>query len=384
MIIYRIFNKINGKSYICQSLFDFNKRYKGSKWWKYTHNIILKNSIEKYGVDNFEFEILHDDVKDLSELNKLEELYAKKFNSYRPNGYNIRGCGDNKFVDDELKDKLSKFRIGTDYRPSNKKSSIYKGVYWKESKKSWLCRFQNSKIKKDKYTNSEIEAAEMYDKVSLYLIGRNCYLNFEDKRDEYLSSNLEDFYYNTFLKVKTKRKDGYFKDDSELLSQVEPLVWKMSVPEIAKKLNTTPRKISWCIKKNNLNHPGKNYWQNKGKNESFKHLKLYEEFDEVIKWWADILDLFQEYIDDNRMRKVGILTPISDMSIFDYKFIPKSNEVEIIVNSNVPNIKNYISRLKKFGYDTQYEENIKPKIPCINKDYQFTKIIIKRNNLLEN
>lgn len=34
MIIYRIFNKINGKSYIGQSIFKFNKRYKGSDWLK--------------------------------------------------------------------------------------------------------------------------------------------------------------------------------------------------------------------------------------------------------------------------------------------------------------------------------------------------------------
>lgn len=29
MIIYRIFNKINGKSYIGQSVVSFNKRYRG-------------------------------------------------------------------------------------------------------------------------------------------------------------------------------------------------------------------------------------------------------------------------------------------------------------------------------------------------------------------
>jgi hypothetical protein len=34
MIIYRIFNKINGKSYIGQSIFKFNKRYKGGDWLK--------------------------------------------------------------------------------------------------------------------------------------------------------------------------------------------------------------------------------------------------------------------------------------------------------------------------------------------------------------
>jgi len=38
-----------------------------------------------------------------------------------------------------------------------------------------------------------IEAAEMYDKVALYLIGKHCFINFEEKREEYLKSDLEDF-----------------------------------------------------------------------------------------------------------------------------------------------------------------------------------------------
>jgi hypothetical protein len=52
MIIYRIFNKINGKSYIGQSVVSFNKRYKGGDWLKYTHNQILKNSVNKYGLED--------------------------------------------------------------------------------------------------------------------------------------------------------------------------------------------------------------------------------------------------------------------------------------------------------------------------------------------
>jgi len=261
MIIYRIFNKINGKSYIGQSVLSFNKRYKGSDWLKYTHNVILKNSVNKHGIDNFDFEIIEDNVKDINELNRLEIKYAEKYNSYRPNGYNIRGCGDNKFVDDELKKHLSTFRIGTDYKPGNKKSSKYKGVYWRDSKKSWMCRFENNLLSKSKYTNSEIEAAEMYDKVALYLIGKYCFINFEEKRQEYLNSDLEYFYKNVFLNRKDNKKDGYFKDDSLLLELIRPLIWKMSIPNIAKELNITPRMVSWCIKKNNLEKPGKNYWQ---------------------------------------------------------------------------------------------------------------------------
>jgi len=251
VIIYRIFNKINKKSYIGQSVNDFNSRYKGSKWWKYTHNEILLNSIEKHGLENFDFEILVQDISTIDELNRLESSYAEKFDSYRPNGYNIRGCGDNKFVDGKLKVHLSKFRLGKNYTPKNKKRSIYKGVSWKESKKSWLCRFSNSRLTKDKYCSSEIEAAEMYDKVCLYLIGPDSFLNFDHKRSEYLMLDLQDFYENRFLKTKKKRTDGYFKDQTELKQQIITIL-NLSISEIAKRLGVTKSKVNWCIKKYKL------------------------------------------------------------------------------------------------------------------------------------
>jgi hypothetical protein len=251
MIIYRIFNKINGKSYIGQSVNSFGKRYKGNKWWKYTHNEILKNSIMKNGKEQFDFEILEDGVSTIEELNKLELYYAEKFNSYRPFGYNIRGCGDNKFVDESLKEHLSSFRIGKDYKPKNKNVSKYKGVYWRESKKSWMCRFDNKIIKKTKYCSSEIEAAEIFDKVCLYLIGKDCFINFEEKRKDYLSSNLEDFYLNSFLPIKTKRKDGYYKDLTDLRDKILPLI-NLSILEISNNLNITKRRVNWCIKKYKL------------------------------------------------------------------------------------------------------------------------------------
>lgn len=251
MIIYRIFNKINKKSYIGQSVNGFGFRYKGSKWWKYTHNEILKNSIEKHGLENFDFEILDNDVSSIDELNRLESYYANKFDSYRPNGYNIRGCGNNKFVDDKLKIHLSTFRLGKNYRPKNKGKSIYKGVSWKESKKSWVCRFSNSIITKDKHCSSEIEAATTYDKVSLFLMGEDCFLNFEHKRTEYLMMDLQDFYENQFLKTKKKRTDGYFKDQTELKEQIIEII-DLSMSEIANELNVTKSKVLWCIKKYKL------------------------------------------------------------------------------------------------------------------------------------
>lgn len=97
MLIYRITNLINGKSYIGQTIYDkFNKRYSGGRWWDTTDNILLMNSAKKYGKENFSVEILEENVSSLEILNKLEEFYAEKYNTYKPHGYNLRYCGDNR------------------------------------------------------------------------------------------------------------------------------------------------------------------------------------------------------------------------------------------------------------------------------------------------
>ena len=72
MVIYRIYNKKDGKSYIGQSVNSFNKRYRGGDWYKHTHNEILINSVNKYGIENFNYEILEDNVSSIEELNLLE------------------------------------------------------------------------------------------------------------------------------------------------------------------------------------------------------------------------------------------------------------------------------------------------------------------------
>lgn len=108
MVIYKITNKINGKSYIGQTTGTFNTRYKKGKWWHYTDNILLKNAYKKYGEEAFSVEILEEEVASIDELNRLEIFYAEKYNVYSPNGYNLRGCGNNKFV---LKETIEKQRV---------------------------------------------------------------------------------------------------------------------------------------------------------------------------------------------------------------------------------------------------------------------------------
>jgi len=114
VIIYKIQNKINKKCYIGQTVHStFNERYSGGRWWSITENQLLINAYNKYGIDNFHVEILAEKVKDIDELNKLEEFYADMFNAYKPNGYNLRKCGDNRRLLSHQIERIRKNRSKT-------------------------------------------------------------------------------------------------------------------------------------------------------------------------------------------------------------------------------------------------------------------------------
>lgn len=91
--IYKITNKVNGKSYVGQSI-DIHKRWENHRT-DLKHNRssspILQSAWNKYGKENFVFEIL--EVCDKSELNDKEMSYIKKFNSFK-NGYNCSIGGE--------------------------------------------------------------------------------------------------------------------------------------------------------------------------------------------------------------------------------------------------------------------------------------------------
>lgn len=94
MQVYRIFNKVNGKSYVGVTKWNFNTRYSGGKWWLWSHNKHLKIACKKYGLENFSHEILWEGECSEEELSNLEKLYIEQYNSFIPNGYNltIGGC----------------------------------------------------------------------------------------------------------------------------------------------------------------------------------------------------------------------------------------------------------------------------------------------------
>jgi len=48
----------------------------------------LRKDVEKYGLENFDFEIL-DTASTEEELNEKQKEYIKKYNSFEPHGYNL-------------------------------------------------------------------------------------------------------------------------------------------------------------------------------------------------------------------------------------------------------------------------------------------------------
>ena len=106
--IYKITNKVNGKSYIGKSV-DIEKRFNEHKKYQSDKNKTLYKAIKKYGVENFSFEII--DICGKEELDEKEIYYIKKFNTLGF-GYNmtIGGDGGDTWTSNNHKEETNKKR----------------------------------------------------------------------------------------------------------------------------------------------------------------------------------------------------------------------------------------------------------------------------------
>lgn len=111
-IIYKITNQINNKVYIGQTKNKFKRRYPAGKWWKYSKNEHLKNSVKKYGIVNFTADII-DYAFSKEELDIKEKSYIILYKSNnRLYGYNNDSGGHNGTHSKETRKKLSELKQG--------------------------------------------------------------------------------------------------------------------------------------------------------------------------------------------------------------------------------------------------------------------------------
>lgn len=98
MLIYKITNKINSKVYIGQTTKTLEERkatyLKEYRWSKKPRAIIL--AMRKYGIENFIFEVIHDNIATQEEMDALERYYIIEV--YRSligeGGYNMERGGN--------------------------------------------------------------------------------------------------------------------------------------------------------------------------------------------------------------------------------------------------------------------------------------------------
>ena len=137
--IYKIENIKSKKVYIGQSV-NIYKR-----WNKHTSllnknlhpNIYLQNAWNKYGKQNFKFEII--EICETREQLNERETYWKNF--FDPNTYNLGKTGNAHNLSQEIKDKISITNKGNKYRLGKKlsnesKEKISKSKIGKPSKKA--------------------------------------------------------------------------------------------------------------------------------------------------------------------------------------------------------------------------------------------------------
>ena len=87
MLIYKITNTINNKCYIGQTIKSAEDRWKEDQSHAFgTHindiNKTLYQAIRKYGLENFTFEVLQDNIETFEQLDKAEIYWIDYYNSF--------------------------------------------------------------------------------------------------------------------------------------------------------------------------------------------------------------------------------------------------------------------------------------------------------------
>ena len=151
--VYKHTLKETGQVYIGQTN-NIKNRWKPSA---YKNCIKFYNAIQKYGWDNFEHEILANELT-LEEANELETKFIIEYDSIN-NGFNLNTGGDNKLASQETKEKMSKTRKGVPKSEQHKQAISEALIGYKQTEEH---KKHNRKAQHRKSVEC-IETGEKYD-----------------------------------------------------------------------------------------------------------------------------------------------------------------------------------------------------------------------------
>jgi group I intron endonuclease len=187
MIIYKITNIINGKSYVGQTKYSLDERWQMhlSDMIKKTDNNYFHNAIHKYGIEKFNKEILYES-NDFLIINLMETFKIMVNHSHKSEGgYNLTWGGeDNPMNHQDIKEKMTKSIKDLWAIPENHKrfSNAMKG-----KRVNPFTNEHKEKMSKSKMGNKNPNYGKQMTITTLEKRSKNTYMiQYPDKHIEYI------------------------------------------------------------------------------------------------------------------------------------------------------------------------------------------------------
>lgn len=234
--IYFIKNNITGRVYIGSSS-NLRRRFEHHRWLILNnnhHNSYLQRSINKYGVENFKFEVICKCPSEKYYLEKLENYFFKIITlKYNQEGVAVNNTG--RVLSEETKKKISKANKGN--TPPNK------GVPMSQEQKDKISKANKGKCFRENFKQTE----EVKLKISISKKGKKRSKESIRKQKEYLKNNQRTFSKEMRKKCSEASKNywkekGISKQYKEIIKLLETGNYKQI--EIAKLLNCSPSQVT--------------------------------------------------------------------------------------------------------------------------------------------
>ncbi len=169
MYIYIITNKLNSKQYVGQTKHSIQKRFTRHCWnSEYKKNMPICLAIKKHGKTNFSIKELQQCLSQ-EELDKAELNWARKLDTFSPNGYNLKAGAGRGSCSEETKKKISQANKGRKVSEETRKrlSESHKGFKVTEETKRKLSIINRGRCPSPQTIKASIEAsAKHYDMIS--------------------------------------------------------------------------------------------------------------------------------------------------------------------------------------------------------------------------